>query len=96
MNLSGSQLITADGVLGVSGKPIRIFSAHVISSGGGAAVVNLKNGTTSSGTEYIRLNGTTSLGTTFDFSQGVRFPGGCFVDVDGSTTSVLFEFVHEF
>lgn len=87
---SGSQLVTADAVVGTSGAPTRVFSIHIISGGGGAAVVSLRNGTTTSGTIYVTQTGTTSTGATFPFgAYGQVFPAGCFVDVDTNTTSVL-------
>lgn len=90
---SGSQLITADGVVGTSGSATRIFNMHIISTGGGGAVVSLKSGTSSSGTVYITESGTTSTGKTFDYGpKGHLFPSGCFVDVDANTTSVLVSF----
>lgn len=90
---SGSQNVTADGVIGTSAAPTRVYSAHVISSGGGAASVLLRNGTSTGGTIYLQLDGTTSKGVTFTFgTHGQVFPAGCFVDVDGNTTSVLVAF----
>ena len=86
----GSQLITADGVAGTSGKPLRIYSVHVISGGGGGAVVNLRSGTAVGGTIRVAVTGTASQGITFSFGeQGYLFESGCFVDVDANTTSVL-------
>lgn len=86
---SGSVLITADGPVDVSGVPTRIYSIHII-SGGTPAVVSLKNGTSSSATAWITETGTASTGATFRYgTYGALFPNGCFVDVDGNTTSVL-------
>lgn len=90
---SGSQLVTADAVIGASGKATRVYSIHVISTGGGGAVVSLRNGTTASGTIYVTEEGTTSKGKTVAYGDtGLFFPGGCFADVDANTTSVLVEF----
>lgn len=87
---AGTQLITADGVVGTSGQPVRVYAIHVISTGGGGAAIVLRNGTTTSGTIYIQHDGTTSKGTTDRFgTYGMTFPAGCFVDVDANTTSVL-------
>lgn len=89
---SGSQLITADAVVGTSGQPVRIYTIHIISSGGGAAAVSLVNGT-AAGTASITETGTTSKGVTFNYgTYGVLFPLGCFVDVDSNTTSVMVSF----
>lgn len=90
---SSTQLISADGVLGVSGRPTRVFSMHIISSGGGAAAVSLRAGTAVSGTIDITETGTTSKGVTFMYgTQGFFFPTGCFVDVDANTTSVFISY----
>lgn len=87
---SGSQLVTADLAVGTSGAVTRVFNIHIISGGGGGAVVTLKNGTSTSGTAYITETATVSTGKTFDYGmKGQLFPSGCFVDVDTNTTSVL-------
>ena len=39
----GSVLVTADGELISAGVPVRVLNMHIKSSGGGAAVVSLKN-----------------------------------------------------
>lgn len=87
---AGSQLITADGVLGTSGKAVRVFNMHVLSGGGGAAIPALRAGTAVGGAIQIQETGTVSTGKTFDYGMhGHYFPTGCFVDVDTNTTSVL-------
>ena len=92
---SGSQLITADGVVGTSGLPVRIFSIHIIS--GTAAVVSLKTGAATCGAIWVTETGTLNTGKTFNYGeQGLRFPAGCFVDVDANTTSVLVTYAKEF
>lgn len=92
MQNAGTQLITADGVVGVSGKPVRVYAIHIISGGGGAAVVSLVNGT-AAGTAVITETGTTSKGVTFQYGTcGMAFPAGCFVDIDTNTTSVAVAF----
>lgn len=94
--MSGSQLITADGVVGTSGKPIRVYSIHVISGAGGGAVVNLRSGTTVSSTIRIVATGTASQGVTFNYgNEGQLFEAGCYCDVDANTTSVLVSFTKE-
>jgi len=96
MNLvPGTQLITEDGVLGTSGKPIRVFSVHLI-SGATASELTLRNGTLVSSTIYAQETGTADTGATFNYNGGVRFPAGCFVDVDANATSALFVYTEEF
>lgn len=91
---AGSQLITADGVLGTSGKAVRIYNIHILSGGGGGAVVALRAGTAVGGAIQIQETGTVSTGKTFDYGMhGHYFTTGCFVDVDANTTSVLISYV---
>lgn len=92
---SGTQLITADGVVGVSGKPVRVFSVGVISGGGGAGQVILRNGTAGTDTARVQVDGTTSLGTQAEWTGGVLFPAGCFADINANTTSVAVNFSME-
>lgn len=86
---AGTQVITADGVVATASQAVRIFSIHIISGGGGAAVVSLRSGAVVGGTIWVTETGTVSTGKTFNYgAQGVLFPSGCFVDVDANTTSV--------
>lgn len=87
--LNGSQLVTADAVLGISGQAKIVYSIHIISGAGGAAVVSLRRGTTDSATIGITEEGVASKGATKNYEGGMYFPAGCFVDVDTNTTSVL-------
>ncbi len=85
----GSKLVTQDGELFSAGDSVRIFNVHILSSGGGAAVVSFKNGG-AGGVTWITETGTTSMGKTFDYGvNGHLFTNGCYVDVDTNTTSVL-------
>jgi len=94
--MSGSQLIVADGVVGTSGKPIRVYGIHVISGAGGGAVINLRSGTAVGGTIRITSTGTASQGVTFLYgNEGQLFEAGCFCDIDTNTTSVLVSFQRE-
>lgn len=87
--LNGSQLVTADAVLGISAQAKIVFCIHVISTSGGGAVINLRRGGAVGDTIGITETGTVSKGVTFNYEGGMFFPGGCFVDVDANTTSVL-------
>ena len=87
---AGSQLITADGVVATSGKPVRVYATHIISGAGGGAVVNLRSGTAVGDTIRITQTGTASQGVTFALGEhGFLFESGCYCDVDANTTSVL-------
>lgn len=86
---AGSVLITADGVVGTSGAPTRVFAIHVISDAS-AAVPLLENGTAASNTTWIKETGTANTGKTFTYGDhGILFPDGCNVDCDANTISVL-------
>lgn len=86
---SGSKYLAADGVIGVSAKPVRIYSVEVL-SGGTAGVLVLRNGSTASGTIYVQQTcATVSETNTFNWCGGLTFPDGCFFDKDTNVTSVV-------
>lgn len=90
---AGAQLVIADGAVQSAGLAVRVFGIHIISTGGGGAIVSLRNGSTVGGTIWVTQTGTVSTGATFNFGdKGILFPSGCFVDVDANTTSVLVAF----
>ena len=96
MGATGSQLITADGVVGTAYKPIRVFSIHILSTGGGGGVVNLRSGAAVTSTIRTTQAGTTSTGVTYNYGKtGFLFESGCYCDIDANTTSVLVQFVKE-
>lgn len=96
MNLMpGSQRITADGVVGVAGKPTRLYCV-ILNSGGTVSVLSLLNGQDASGPQYASLTGTVSTGAVFNFAGGLRFPLGIFADVDANIASAVFIIDQEF
>lgn len=92
----GSQNISnqTDVAVGVSGRGCRVYSLTV-QSGGTAAVVILRNGTSASGTAYAQLDGTISKTIIMNWAGGLWFPGGCFCDVDANTTYATVGYEHE-
>ena len=95
MEMPGIQVFTTtDGVVGTSGKPIRVFDIILI-SGGTASQVIMRNGTTTGGTPYIQLDGTISKMTTFSSNNGILFKDGCFADVDANTAELIVSFWQE-
>ena len=92
----GTVLKTADGVVGTSGKPVRIYALHIL-SGGTAGEVKLKSGTSSSGTIYVQeLCTVVSTGNKFVYGEhGVLFPSGCYyeevTDANVVSTAISFE-----
>ena len=87
----GSAYLTASGSVGVASKPKMVYAAHIISTGGGASVLTLKNNGTG-GTIYITGTGTTSQGITFNFGEGFFFPTDCFFTAGANLTSVLISY----
>lgn len=91
----GSTRLTADGVVGPSGKPIRVFSATQL-SGATAGILVLRNGTTDAATVYVQKTAPVVSNTdTVTFEGGLLFPAGCFFDKDTNTTAVVVEFREE-
>jgi hypothetical protein len=81
-------LVTADAQTVATGYIVRVYAIHIISGGGGAAVVSFKSGG-SGGTTYLTETGTASTGKTITYGEGgIVFPAGLYVDVDANTTSV--------
>lgn len=94
--MPGSVRITAAGVVGVSGKPVRIFGFTTRSGAGGPGTVTLYNGTSASGTEKYRLNGNMDASADKVFAtEGKFFPGGCYADMDADIIYVDFDYVQE-
>ena len=95
-NFTGTQLVTADAAISAAGVPVRVFSIHILSGGGGAAIVSLRAGGTVGGTINVTETGTVSTGKTFNYGKyGLLFPTGCFCDVDANTTSCAVQFEKE-
>ena len=90
---SGSVYLAADGVVGISARPCRVFNATWLSDGTARDLV-LRNGNTDGGTVYVQEPGTISKTKTIEFEGGLLFPNGCFFDI-GSATSAVIGFVME-
>jgi len=84
---SGTTLVTADSSVGVSGKPFRLFSYSML-SGATAGVVQLRNGTSTSGVIQKQIDGVISKSVDGEFVNGLLFPLGLFVDVDANVASI--------
>ena len=96
LTLPGIQQFVGNNPLavGTSGSPVRIFSVEVVASGDGATVVELYNSTTTtSNTNYARINAATSKCTTVTYFMGKRFPNGCYLSTDANTAfaTVVYE-----
>lgn len=88
--LTGSVRLSADGAVGPSGEPIRVWSATWLSDSTARDLV-LRNGTAATDTQYVQEPGVVSKTKTLNFAGGLRFPAGCFFDI-GSATASVFEF----
>jgi hypothetical protein len=91
--MTGSVRLTADGVVGPSGKPIRVFNVVMLSAAGGAGELVLRSGTADTGTAYVTEAGTAASKTkTYSFEGGLVFPSGCFFDKDANTDAIVANF----
>jgi len=85
--------LTADGVIGTSGKPIRVLSVEALAGSGGVGELVLRDGTSDSGTIYVQQNGTLlSHSDTFNWTGGLYFPNGCFWDKDDDTDAIVINY----
>lgn len=91
----GSQKISADGVIGVSAKPVRLFELIIRSGAGGGGVVIVYNGSSASGTEYDTGNGTASLTVRIPYVGGLLLPAGCYLDIDTNVSYVIAIYTQE-
>lgn len=83
----GTTRITADSVIGQSGKPTRVYWVSLV-SGVSASTLTLRNGTGGSDTAYDQIDGTASQSVTKNYAGGILFPAGCYADVDANVSYV--------
>lgn len=94
--MAGSVRITAAGVVGVSGKAVRLFGFTMRSGAAGVGTVTLYNGTSTSGTEKYVLQGNPDASADKVFpAEGKHFPGGCYADLDSNVQYVDFDYIQE-
>jgi hypothetical protein len=84
----GSQKRTTDGVIGTSGKKIRVYGFIVNADSSGAAVA-VYDGTSTGGTLMDNLVGTASVSTRISYPGGLYFGSGCYVDIDAHTNYIV-------
>ncbi len=90
----GSQRRTTDGVIGVSGKPVRVFG-FIVNADSSGAIVAVYDGTSTGGTAYDSLVGAASVSTRISYPGGLLFPDGCFIDIDAHTNYVVAIYTQE-
>lgn len=96
MNLvPGTIRLTADGLVGTSGKPIRVFSIH-LASGGTLSTTTFRNGTSTAGTAWFQADGLANAGSTYNFAGGLSFPAGCYMDTDANISYCTITYTEEF
>lgn len=89
----GGVRVTVSGVVGVSGKPVRIYGYTMRSGAGGSGVVQLYDGTTNAGNERWKDSGNTDSGKLVVFPAiGKYFPSGCYLNIDANVTYVEFDY----
>lgn len=93
--MSGSQKVTEDGVIGTSGKKIRVYGFIARAGAGGASVINIYDGTSTGGTLLDIINVAQSTTERPMYASGLQCPNGLFVDVDANTTFVTAIFEQE-
>jgi len=94
--MAGSSRLTAAGVLGVSGKSLRVYGFTVRSGAGGPGTVTLYAGTSTGGVEKYRFQGNTDASADKVFAtEGKHFQTGCYVDFDADVTYVDFDYLQE-
>jgi hypothetical protein len=87
---TGVEQYSSDNAVGPSGQAVRVWAVNML-SGATAGQLVLRNGTTDSGTIWVREVGTANTGKTVTYGEyGILFPSGCFYDDDSNFTSVTF------
>lgn len=92
--LPGVQRITADSVVGVSGARIRVYSINLTSTGTASTLI-MKDGTSSSGTALVQVDGVISQCVTKNFTGGLIFNSGCFADCDANISYATIVYTQE-
>lgn len=93
--MSGIQKITSDIAVGTSGKKVRIYGFIARATAGGVSVINIYDGTSTSGTLIDTINLAASTTDRPMYAGGLSCQSGCFVDVDANTSFVIALFEQE-
>jgi len=77
---AGTQRVTADAVVGVSGAPTIVWRVEAVS--GTTPTLDFKNGAAATDTAWAKQITTSNQ----DYGpSGLFFPAGCYADVDGTS-----------
>lgn len=90
----GSQKITADGVIGTSGRKIRVYG-FIVRAGGSDTVVAVHDGTSTSGAQVDAINVSASTTNRVTYPGGLLMTNGCYLNVDANTSFVVAIYSHE-
>jgi len=90
--MSGTVRMEADGAVGASGKPIRIWNAHMRAAGAPVPTLYLHSGTAATDLLLYDKSGTASDTFTVSFGNGLRFPNGCYYEHSTLATYTTFEY----
>jgi len=84
---AGTQILGASGVIGVSAKPVRIFTVHIVC---GTAAIAHVTAATQAGTAVLKETGTANTGKTINYGdQGIYFPTGAYCSFETNVTRVV-------
>lgn len=92
---SGTITFTADSVIGISGKPVRIYSIYWV-KGTGAETMVVRSGTGATDAIIIEQVSIADDGNLLVFgAEGILFPNGAFWDEGTAIDSATFTFRSE-
>ena len=94
---AGTQQAVIDISIGTAGIPTRVFFVELLSGGGGAGSVVMRNGTKTTDTAFSQIDGTAASKTDSRFygEDGMYFPDGCFVDLGTNASSATVVYKQE-
>lgn len=91
-NFPGSEKFTADGVVGISGKPVRLFSI-IVHSGATAGEINLYNGTGTGDPLFQEIVGDSNTSKIVNYTGGLFFPNGLYYEESVDPTHSVLTYV---
>ena len=84
----GMQKRTTDGVIGASGKKIRLYGI-IVNSDASGSVVDLHDGTGTGDAKLDTITGAASVSTRVNYPGGLLFNSGLYINLDGTHTSFV-------
>ena len=97
MNLIGTASARTDGVLGNSGRRLRVWDLGILWNAATTASVNLCNGTDNTGTILMSDVGSVNGTQWSSLSGGVLFDKGCYIDfTSAASQNIVINYAEEF